>query len=116
MSWTADQIARRDAVLRGETVVASLRKGQDEALRAWAQERGLLVRADRSGPWGNPFVIGRDGDRLTVIRLFREHSLPALLPRLPELAGKVLACWCYPLPCHCSVLIEALERSRKAAA
>jgi hypothetical protein len=112
-AWTDDQTLRREAVLHGETMAANVRKGQDEALIAWAKQNGLLIKADRSGPWGNPFVIGPDGDRLTVIRKFREYRLPALLPRLPELAGKVLACWCYPLPCHCDVLIEALKPGPK---
>ena len=97
-------------------MVASLRKGQDEALIAWGEAERPPDQGRPQRAWGNPFVIGPDGDRLTVIRLFREHSLPALLPRLPELAGKVLACWCYPLPCHCDVLIEAIKGERHLAA
>ena len=29
-----------------------------------------------------------------------------LLAALPELQGKVLGCWCAPLPCHGDVLVE----------
>jgi hypothetical protein len=51
-------------------------------LIAWAKERGLFVRVDRATPWGNPFVIGSDGDRAAVIARHRGDHLsdrPALL-------------------------------------
>ncbi|WP_327210754.1 DUF4326 domain-containing protein [Rhizobium leguminosarum] len=61
---------------------------------------------DRKSKWGNPFVIGRDGDRFDVIAkherwLADQHDL---LKALDELAGRDLACWCHPLPCHGDVL------------
>jgi len=60
--------------------------------------------------WLNPFVVGQDGDRSTVIRLYREHlaERPDLLADLDELRGKTLVCWCAPAPCHGDVLIELL--------
>ena len=66
------------------------------------------VRIDRRTPWGNPFVIGRDGDRAAVIAKYRAWILtqPQLLARLIELRGKRLGCWCAPLPCHGDVLAE----------
>jgi len=59
--------------------------------------------------WGNPFAIGRDGDRAEVIEKFEQWILePEQAELLQEakqtLAGKVLACWCSPLPCHGDVL------------
>jgi uracil-DNA glycosylase family 4 len=64
------------------------------------------VYGGRPGPLGNPFVIGTDGSRAEVITRFEEHllSTPALLAMLPELRGKIIGCWCAPLPCHCEVL------------
>ncbi len=61
--------------------------------------------------WANPFVIGADGDRETVIKKYREWLLaqPALIDRLPELRHRILACWCAPEACHGSVLIELLH-------
>lgn len=63
--------------------------------------------------WANPYVIGRDGDRETVIVKYEEYikGKPELLKDLPELKDKVLACWCdYPAEnCHCSVLLKLLE-------
>jgi hypothetical protein len=76
----------------------------------------------RPGPWGNPFVLGKDGNREQVIALYREW-LPQqaeLMRRLPELKGKVLGCFCAPLPCHADVLAElanhGMERDALRAA
>ena len=88
-------------------MVASYR--QDQALRAWAKQRGLLVRIDIYTPWGNPWHPPRY-ERTFGIQLFRERRLPKLLPRLEQLRGKVLVCHCYPLPCHGDVFVEALEQ------
>jgi hypothetical protein len=67
------------------------------------------VYVGRPSPFGNPFVIGRAGDRGTVIRTYRAWLLaqPALVERARrELAGKVLGCWCAPSPCHGDVLAD----------
>ena len=67
------------------------------------------VYIGRPSPFGNPFVIGRDGDRGAVIRKYRAWLLaqPALVERVRrELGGKVLGCWCVPLPCHGDVLAD----------
>ena len=56
----------------------------------------------RPSVWGNPFRIGRDGDRAEVIRRYEEYLLrnERLMARLGELAGRDLACWCAPQPCQ----------------
>ncbi|WP_018949030.1 DUF4326 domain-containing protein [Thioalkalivibrio sp. ALMg11] len=67
------------------------------------------VYIGRGGPWGNPFVLGRDGDRETVIAKYRSHLLarPELVERArAELAGKDLVCFCAPAACHGDVLLE----------
>lgn len=64
------------------------------------------LRIDRKSKWGNPFVIGRDGDRFDVVAkherwLADQHDL---LKALDELKDRDLVCWCHPLPCHGDVL------------
>lgn len=46
--------------------------------------------------WANPFPVGPNMTRADAIIKFEEHLArhPELWRRLPELRGKVLACWC----------------------
>ena len=70
------------------------------------------VYIGRPSTWGNPFVIGRDGNREQVIEKYRAYVLatPALLAAVkPELKGKVLGCWCAPQSCHGDVLAELAD-------
>ena len=63
----------------------------------------------RPGPYGNPFTIGRDGSREEVIAKHRAWIMerPDLQARARrELRGKILGCWCAPLPCHGDLLLE----------
>lgn len=66
------------------------------------------VYVGRPSRWGNPFVIGKDGDRKEVLKKYRAWLMaqPALMARLSELRGKDLVCWCAPLECHADVLVE----------
>jgi hypothetical protein len=70
------------------------------------------VYIGRPSKWGNPFCIGPDGDRETVIRKYRHYIThdPDLLAALSELRGKRLGCYCAPLPCHGDVLVELANR------
>lgn len=65
----------------------------------------------RPPKWGNPFVIGRDGDRARVIGLYKIwiRNQPKLMAALPELRGKRLGCVCAPAPCHGDVLAELVD-------
>lgn len=63
------------------------------------------VYVGRPSKWGNPFQIGRDGDRAEVIERFRRETLPDLDVR--PLIGRSLVCYCAPLPCHADLLLEA---------
>lgn len=71
-------------------------------VKHWKRE-GADVYIGRPSAFGNPFKIGRDGDREEVIKKFRAwlHVNPYLM-RLArrELAGKTLGCWCAPHTCH----------------
>jgi hypothetical protein len=75
------------------------------------------VRIDRESKWGNPFVMGRDGDRAEVIRKYRAWVVEQadLMGALPALRGKVLGCWCAPAACHGDVLADLVEALDAAA-
>jgi len=62
----------------------------------------------RPSLWGNPFVIGKDGDRATVIAKYATwiQAQPQLMAKISDLKGKVLGCWCWPAPCHGKVLSD----------
>jgi len=70
------------------------------------------------GDWGNPFIIGEDGDARTVVSLYRGwlRAHPELIERAGrELQGKRLACWCTPCAkdeCHGFVLAEAADTGK----
>jgi Domain of unknown function (DUF4326) len=69
----------------------------------------------RGGPWGNPFQIGRDGDRATVLRrherwLCGQHHL---LRRIDELRGRNLVCFCAPEACHGDLLLRLANSTRE---
>lgn len=67
------------------------------------------VYVGRPSPFGNPFVIGRDGDRAAVIARYETwlRSQPDLVERARrELRGRDVACWCAPAACHGDVLIR----------
>ena len=76
----------------------------------------------RPSPLGNPFMIGHDGTRDEVIVKYREWLRQAIQSRPNRVAEEItrlrwlhkerghltLACWCVPLPCHASVIREAI--------
>ena len=69
------------------------------------------VRVDRKSPYGNPFVIGADGDRATVIAKheawwFEDAQADLRARALHELRGRDLACWCAPEACHADLLLR----------
>lgn len=67
------------------------------------------VYIGRPSAFGNPFVIGKDGDRDDVIRKFEQYLLKdeALMARAKkELKGKVLGCFCAPQKCHGDILAK----------
>ena len=67
----------------------------------------------RGTPWGNPFVIGRDGDRAEVVAryrvwLWREiQTKPGMGEAVRKLQGRDLCCCCAPAACHGDVLARA---------
>lgn len=98
----------------------------------WLRYIARRVGAWDSSPLGNPFKIGRDGDRATVIEKYRtwlrgevargeQHAAGAgVAPsqaynEIRNIARDVehgeplaLGCWCYPDECHGDVVADAV--------
>lgn len=67
------------------------------------------VYVGRPSKWGNPFIVGRHGNRTEVIAMYETYmnEHPELCrDAMNELHGKSLVCWCAPKPCHADVLIR----------
>jgi uracil-DNA glycosylase len=62
------------------------------------------VYCGRGSPYGNPFVVGRDGNRDEVCNRFEAEILPTL--DVSGLRGKDLVCFCAPLRCHCDAILR----------
>lgn len=78
---------------------------------------------------GNPFVIGKDGDRDEVIAKYRAwlwveiqkrgevwNELVALAQRVKAGEQLQLGCWCAPQACHADVIAKCIDwmlRSQK---
>lgn len=87
------------------------------------------VSVTRPGPFGNPFIVGRDCDKPgEAVKLFRQtmdlaiqghdfgdnedgRHCHKIVDRLDELRGRDLACFCaLDAPCHADVLLELANR------
>lgn len=75
---------------------------------------GRMKVGGRDSPFGNPYVVGRDGSRDEVIELFRTHLWSLInadadtwVPMLAALHGERLLCHCAPQRCHAEVLVDA---------
>ena len=105
--WRADERRRQQEVNEGWAVVAN--QQSDKNLIQWAEQSGKAVRIDRSSKYGNPFLLGMDGNRDEVCDAFESHYLPhkpSIQKDLKTLRGKVLICHCYPERCHGNCLCD----------
>ena len=70
------------------------------------------VAGDRSSFAGNPFRIGVDGDRVSVLRKYDEwidHHPEVVERARREFTGKRIGCWCKPKDCHLDILVARME-------
>lgn len=76
---------------------------------------GRQRRGSKLFDWGNPFVIGRDGDRQEVLTRYEAWLKTQMktgaisLEQVASLHGKTLGCWCKPEPCHGDILARAAK-------
>lgn len=67
----------------------------------------------RGTPWGNPFILGPDGNRNEVCDSFEKYAIWRFNFQpgwLAFLKGKNLYCHCVPLRCHGETLLGIIER------
>lgn len=103
---------------------------QRSRAKGWRMPEGAVV-VDRSTPWGNPFVTGKDGKAWECVRYYRilltgmtvwggpasietqETARKHVINNIGSLRGKDLACWCrLDQPCHADVLLELANGPR----
>jgi len=89
----------------GETVVINI--NSHFAVLQVAREQGRYVRVDRFSDWGNPFIVGQDGDRDECCGAYSDHYFPfkrSFHNKRRDLKGKALGCHCHPKRCHAHYL------------
>jgi len=65
------------------------------------------INCGRPSKWGNPYIIGKDGDREEVLQKYKKYLFndpDLIIEARKELKDKVLECYCKPLKCHCDLL------------
>jgi hypothetical protein len=71
------------------------------------------VYIGRGSAWGNPYIIGKHGDRDKVIAMYYVYALkrlanePEWLKPLEKANG--LVCYCAPLKCHGDILVSLIK-------
>lgn len=110
--WTPEEHALADRLDAGETIVVNMRDDAHARLWQYAVQQSKAERIDRKSIWGNPFIIGDDGDRDAVCdayeNIYFPHK-PRLLAEVSDLRGRALGCWCAPLRCHGDHLARMAE-------
>ena len=82
------------------------------------QECDVYIGRDKNdapGEFGNPFIIGEDGTRDTVVEMYRIYFIgrlkadPVFRNKVRELKGKKLGCFCKPEKCHGDIIAAYLN-------
>jgi hypothetical protein len=70
----------------------------------------------RPSKWENPYRIGKDGTRKEIIEKYQFYlkANRELMEDIMSLDGKVLGCYCKPLPCHGDVIVRVIEEMKTA--
>jgi hypothetical protein len=76
------------------------------------------VYIGRPSIFGNPFEIGKDGNREDVIKKYREYFYERIekdinfRAKIRNLKGKILGCWCKPEDCHGDIIVDFLLKEQ----
>lgn len=74
------------------------------------------VYIGRPSIYGNPFQIGKDGDRQQVVEKYKNyfykkiHTDEDFKNQVLNLKGKRLGCFCKPHACHGDIICEYLNK------
>lgn len=98
--------------------------------KGWRLPEGT-VNISRPGPWGNPFVAGKDGNMQECVHLHRllmagylaitakadlelqRRAFRHAITHITELEGRDVACWCHlDAWCHGDTLLAAASGPR----
>jgi hypothetical protein len=103
--------ALRDRACLGRVPSPVRRNGDQEAIAC----AGFSTSITQASKWGNPFRIGRDGDRAAVIARYERWLADQhhLLRALDELRGRDLVCFCAPRPCQGDLLLRLANATRE---
>lgn len=110
--WSEEERQLADRLDAGHTIVVNMRQEVHGNLWEYAQQQGRAERVDRKSIWGNPFVIGDDGDRDRVCDLYATAYFPnkaRLVEEVKDLKGMALGCWCAPARCHADHLAREAD-------
>lgn len=71
------------------------------------------VYIGRGSPFGNPFIIGKDGNRDEVCDKYESmlKSNSTLMSMIKNLKGKDLICYCAPKRCHGDTILKLANKS-----
>ena len=75
-----------------------------------------MVYIGRGSKFGNPYCIGRDGNRADVIAKHKVdfYNNPELQEAVwNKLKGKILGCFCAPQACHGDTYVEYINKRMK---
>lgn len=115
----------QEEIRAGRAVVANIK---DKESVQWAKSQGVFVFIGRCkvkgdvveslwgmpyGPW-QPLSDARRNRVCDCHRLWLK-SQTGLLEKIPDLRGKVLFCYCYPLRCHGDELVRRANESLSAS-
>lgn len=99
-----------------------MKRIQRKRIKGWKMPRNA-VYVGRPTIYGNPFVVGKDGNVSQCLALYLQylHGIHAtaragdaasgkMMNKILQLHGKNLACWCRPgTPCHADILINFIK-------
>ncbi len=84
--------------------------------------KGIIIYGGRPSDLGNPYILGVDGNRETVIERYRTYFNEEIKNKKSKLYLKIqkilelakdndihLVCFCKPLDCHLDIVKEYLD-------